>query len=49
MLGLLITIRNFTIALMLAWMGFSLAPDSDNEKEANNASPNTGAFSLFAG
>lgn len=49
MLGLLITIRNFTIALMLAWMGFSVSPDSDKEKEASAASPNAGSFSLFAG
>ena len=49
MLGMLVAIRNFTIAILLAWMGFSVSPDSDSDKEANSAAPNTSAIGFFSG
>ncbi|NQY41476.1 MAG: hypothetical protein HRT80_15430 [Henriciella sp.] len=39
MLSLLVAVRNFTIAVLLAWMGFSVSPDSEDKKEANSAAP----------
>ena len=39
MLSLLVAVRNFTIAVLLAWMGFSVSPDSDDKKEATSAAP----------
>ena len=39
MLSLLVAVRNFTIAVLLAWMGFSESPDSDDKKETNSAAP----------
>jgi hypothetical protein len=49
MLGLLVAIRNFTIALVLAWMGFSVAPDSDKDNETRTVAPASGAVSLITG
>lgn len=34
MFALLIAIRNMSIALLLAWMGFSVAPDKDDAQDA---------------
>lgn len=34
MVGIFIAVRNFTIAVLLAWMGFSLAPDADEKKDS---------------
>ena len=48
MLGVLVAIRNFTIAVLLAWMGFSVAPD-DNEKKDSAIAPSSGAVSFFIG
>ena len=48
MLSLLVAVRNFTIAVLLAWMGFSVSPDSDDKKEANSASPADAISNVFA-
>ena len=47
MLGILVAIRNFTIALLLAWMGFSIAPDSDEDKKSSSALSNSQSISGF--
>ncbi|MCR9269753.1 MAG: hypothetical protein ACX94B_14795 [Henriciella sp.] len=49
MTGMLIVIRNFTIALLLAWMGFSVSPDSEDDKGADATSPASSAIGFFAG
>jgi hypothetical protein len=49
MTSVLVAVRNFTIALILAWMGFSVAPDSDKDQESNSIAPNATAFSLING
>lgn len=49
MTSLLIAIRNFTIAIILAWMGFSVAPDADKDQESNSIVPNTAALTLIGG
>ena len=49
MTGMLIAIRNFTIALLLAWMGFSVAPDGEDDKGADAVAPNSSALSFFGG
>ncbi|MEP1142790.1 MAG: hypothetical protein ABJH52_03650 [Henriciella sp.] len=49
MTGLLIAIRNFTIALMLAWMGFSAAPSGDDDNGSESAGSPAAALSLFGG
>jgi len=49
MTGVLIAIRNFTIALLLAWMGFSAAPSGDDDKGSDSAAPATAAFNFFGG
>ncbi|MEL6414412.1 MAG: hypothetical protein AAFQ15_05675 [Pseudomonadota bacterium] len=48
MLSLLAAVRNFTIAVLLAWMGFSVSSDADDKKEATSASP-AGAVSSILG
>lgn len=47
MFGILIAVRNFTIAVLLAWMGFSLAPDSDQQDESPSSAPNNSALSFI--
>ncbi|GAB5455114.1 MAG: hypothetical protein Hens2KO_13430 [Henriciella sp.] len=47
MLSLLVAVRNYTIAILLAWMGFSVSPDSDDKKEANSASPTAAIASVL--
>jgi len=49
MLTLLVAIRNFTVAVLLTWMGFSVAPDSDEKKEAASQAPNSSAIGFLAG
>ncbi|MEC7289941.1 MAG: hypothetical protein VXW22_07640 [Pseudomonadota bacterium] len=49
MAGILIAIRNFTIAVLLAWMGFSVAPDSDDRGDNSSAAPNSSAISAIIG
>lgn len=46
MFGILIAIRNFTIAVLLAWMGFSIAPDGDNKDDSRADAPNSSALSF---
>lgn len=48
MLTVLVAIRNFTIAVLLTWMGFSVAPDGDDKKDAASQAPNS-AISFLAG
>lgn len=47
MFGILIAVRNFTIAVLLAWMGFSVAPDSDKQDDSNAAPANSHALSFI--
>jgi hypothetical protein len=47
MFGILIAVRNFTIAVLLAWMGFSLAPDSDKNDDSTSGAPNNSALSFI--
>lgn len=49
MLTVLVAIRNFTVAILLAWMGFSVAPDGDDKKESVSTAPNSSAISFIAG
>lgn len=49
MLTVLVAIRNFTVAVLLTWMGFSVAPDGDDKKDAAQPAPNSNAISFFAG
>lgn len=49
MTGMLIAIRNFTIALLLSWMGFSLTPDADEDKGSDAVAPNSSAIGFFGG
>ncbi|MEM9573481.1 MAG: hypothetical protein AAF996_18605 [Pseudomonadota bacterium] len=49
MIDLFVAIRNFTVALILAWMGFSIAPDSDDQQEQGSAAPSTSFVGLIAG
>ncbi|MCR9077945.1 MAG: hypothetical protein NXH78_02490 [Hyphomonadaceae bacterium] len=47
MVGILIAVRNFTIAVLLAWMGFSLAPDADDKEESGSIAPNSSAIAFI--
>ncbi len=47
MVGILIAVRNFTIAVLLAWMGFSVAPDADKEKDSTVVAPNSNAIAFI--
>ncbi|MEE2929139.1 MAG: hypothetical protein VX599_00335 [Pseudomonadota bacterium] len=49
MTSILVAVRNFTIALILAWMGFSVSPDSDKDQESISIAPNATAFNLING
>lgn len=49
MLGILVAIRNFTIAVLLAWMGFSVAPDKEKENERTQVPVKSSASALFLG
>lgn len=49
MLNLFVAIRNFTVALILAWMGFSVAPDSDEKQDQRSVAPNSSSLGLFTG
>jgi len=49
MLTVLVAIRNFTVAVLLTWMGFSVAPDGDDKKDAAPQAPNSSAISFLAG
>jgi hypothetical protein len=49
MLNLFVAIRNFTVALILAWMGFSIAPDSDDKQDQRSVTPNASSVGLIAG
>ena len=48
MISLLVAVRNFTIAVLLAWMGFSVSPDSDDQKESSTDAPAATFASLLA-
>ncbi|MFN3211559.1 MAG: hypothetical protein ACE37M_00500 [Henriciella sp.] len=47
MVNFLVAVRNFTIAVLLAWMGFSVAPESADKEEANSGSPSNAISSIF--
>lgn len=47
MVGILIAVRNFTIAVLLAWMGFSLAPDADDADDSSSIAPNSSAIAFI--
>jgi len=47
MVGVLIAVRNFTIAVLLAWMGFSIAPDSDEQNDSNAGTPSSSAIAFI--
>ena len=47
MFGFLIAVRNFTIAVLLAWMGFSVSPDSDNKEDSTAGAPASNALSFI--
>lgn len=47
MVGILIAVRNFTIAILLAWMGFSLAPDADDKEDSAAGAPNSSAIAFI--
>ena len=49
MLTILVAIRNFTVAILLAWMGFSVAPEGDEQKDAAAPVPSSNAISFLAG
>jgi len=36
MIEFLITVRNVSIALLLAWMGFSVAPEKEDSQESSS-------------
>jgi hypothetical protein len=48
MVSFLVAIRNYTIAILLAWMGFSVAPEASDKEEANSGSPANAISSVFA-
>lgn len=47
MVGILIAVRNFTIAVLLAWMGFSVAPDADDKNDSGAGAPNSNAIAFI--
>lgn len=47
MVGILIAVRNFTIAILLAWMGFSLAPDANDNEDSAAGAPNSSAIAFI--
>ncbi len=47
MFGILIAVRNFTIAVLLAWMGFSVAPDSEKQDDSKADAPNNSVLSIM--
>lgn len=49
MLTLLIAIQNFTVALILAWMGFSVSPDADEKNESMAPAPNSSFVQMISG
>lgn len=49
MLAVLVAIRNFTVAVLLAWMGFSVSPDNDDKQDSVAPVPNSAAFNVFTG
>ena len=49
MVALFVAIRNFTVAIVLAWMGFSVAPDAGEQKETRTSTPNDSAISFLGG
>ncbi|MEL6827933.1 MAG: hypothetical protein AAFN91_16920 [Pseudomonadota bacterium] len=49
MITLLIAVQKFTVAIILAWMGFSVSPDSDDNQESMAPVPNSSFISSIAG
>ncbi|MEM7638673.1 MAG: hypothetical protein AAF269_06380 [Pseudomonadota bacterium] len=49
MIALLVAIQKFTVAIILAWMGFSVSPDSDDNQDSMAPVPNSSFISTFAG
>ena len=47
MVGLLIAIRNFTIAIILAWLGFCVSPDSDEKQDSSSALPGSAISAII--
>ncbi|MEL6858118.1 MAG: hypothetical protein AAFO74_07005 [Pseudomonadota bacterium] len=49
MISVLEAIRNVTIAVLLAWMGFSVAPDKDDRGEDTATAPNSSMIGFLPG
>ncbi|MEM9180637.1 MAG: hypothetical protein AAGA89_13035 [Pseudomonadota bacterium] len=49
MIALLVAIQKFTVAIILAWMGFSVSPDSDDNQDSMAPVPNSSFISTIAG
>ncbi|MEM7328535.1 MAG: hypothetical protein AAF437_07335 [Pseudomonadota bacterium] len=49
MIAVLVAIQKFTVALILAWMGFSISPDTDENKDSLAPAPNSSFVSLISG
>ncbi|MEL7109975.1 MAG: hypothetical protein AAFV59_04315 [Pseudomonadota bacterium] len=49
MLAILAAIQSFTVALLLAWMGFSLDSDTDSQKESSAPAPSSSFSSFITG
>ncbi|MEM6557398.1 MAG: hypothetical protein AAF642_16065 [Pseudomonadota bacterium] len=49
MITLLVAVQKFTVAIILAWMGFSVSPDSDDNQESMAPVPNSSFISSIAG
>jgi len=49
MISVLEAIRNITIAVLLAWMGFSVAPDKDDRNDDTASAPNSSTIGFLPG
>lgn len=49
MIALLVAIQKFTVAIILAWMGFSVSPESDDNQDSIAPVPNSSFVSSIAG
>ena len=49
MISVLEAIRNVTIAVLLAWMGFSVAPDKNDRSDDAAPAPNSSTIGFLPG
>nr|WP_197501715.1 hypothetical protein [Hyphomonas sp. Mor2] len=47
MTSFFVAVRNFTIAVLLAWMGFSVAPDGNDSDDSRADAPNSSAIAFI--